>query len=386
MLIEIHILKNYPPVNLNRDETGAPKSCFFGGVQRGRISSQCLKRTWRTSDMFGDLGSRGIRTRGMPVEVERRLMESGIDQKFVREAVKKLTVIGNEKKGSSSEEESEKKKEDSEEKLKTKQMIFYCEEELDRIVQSVKSAIEADGNLRTFKARKLEDMMPPEFSNAESRFMTADIALFGRMVTSQYFADVDAAMHVAHAISTHTVNRESDYFTAVDELLKEGAGMLGDIDYNSCCYYEYASLDTDLLRENLKSCPDRDALMEKLIPTLLRVMAFSNPSGKQSTLSGEVMPDVIMVECKKDKIPLSYVNAFEIPVSIWGTHPDIVKNSIRKLAEHVNQMDHAFELPVLHRMWLAPRYSVDHPVRCDLCEKMSALTDACSAWLREDCQ
>ena len=253
MLIEIHILKNYPPVNLNRDETGAPKSCFFGGTQRGRISSQCLKRTWRTSDIFGDLDSRGIRTKGMPAEVGRRLMESGIDQQFVQEAVKKLTAIGSKeekKEENKKKKEGKEQEENSEEKSKTGQVIFYSKEELERIVQSVKSAIEVDGNLKTFKARKLEDMMPPEFKT-ENRFMTADIALFGRMVTSQYFANVEASMHVAHAISTHVVNRESDYFTTVDDLLNQkedgtvGAGMLGDIDYNSCCYYEYASLDTD---------------------------------------------------------------------------------------------------------------------------------------------
>ena len=75
MLIEIHMLKNYPLVNLNRDDSGAPKTCFFGGVQRGRISSQCLKRSWRMSESFRKLGSAGIRTRRMPEQVAKRLIE-----------------------------------------------------------------------------------------------------------------------------------------------------------------------------------------------------------------------------------------------------------------------------------------------------------------------
>ena len=83
MLIEIHMLKNYPPVNLNRDDSGAPKTCFFGGVQRGRISSQCLKRSWRTSDIFKRVGSYGIRTRKLPELVAERLLEMGVDPEIV---------------------------------------------------------------------------------------------------------------------------------------------------------------------------------------------------------------------------------------------------------------------------------------------------------------
>ncbi len=376
MLIEVHMLKNYPPVNLNRDDSGAPKSCFFGGVQRGRISSQCLKRSWRTSEIFRSLSSYGIRTRSMPAIVGERLSQMGIAREFVEEAVKKLTGIANKdgtinKKGEI-----------------TSQIVIYSDAEIDRIVQAVKSAIEEDGTLKKFTART-----PKEFdqlkSCAKDKPITADIALFGRMVTSDYLADVDAAMQVAHAISTHAVNRESDYFTAVDDIIGQsddasGAGMIGDVDYNSCCYYEYASLDTDILKENLKNCPECDTLIEKLIPVLLKAMAYSNPSGKQNTFAGQVLPDMIMVECKKDKIPLSYVNAFEDPVSSWGSQPNLVKNSIKKLTNHVNCMDHAYELPVLHRAFFAPRFADKHPDVCDLYNQFSAMTQACAGWLKED--
>ena len=376
MLIEIHMLKNYPPVNLNRDDGGAPKSCFFGGVQRGRISSQCLKRSWRTSETFRSLGSCGIRTRSMPAMVGERLNAMGVAPEFVEEAEKKLTGVANKdgtinKKGSM-----------------TAQIVFYSDEEIDRITAAVKAAIDQDGTLKTFANRK-----PKEFDQlkacAKDKPITADIALFGRMVTSDYFADVDAAMQVAHAISTHAVNRESDYFTAVDDLLGQsddstGAGMIGDVDYNSCCYYEYAALDTDILRENLKNCPDREALIEKLIPVLLRAMAYTNPSGKQNTFAGQVLPDLVMVECKTDKIPLSYVNAFEEPVSAWGNRPDLVKTSIRKLTDHVDCMDKAYELPVLHRAFFAPRFTDIHPASCSQYSQFSALAQACAGWLQED--
>ncbi len=376
MLIEIHMLKNYPPVNLNRDDSGAPKSCFFGGVQRGRISSQCLKRSWRTSDTFRALESYGIRTRGMPALVGDRLTEMGIPEEFVEEAVKKLTGVAN-KEGTINKKGSI-----------TSQIVIYSNEEIERIAQAVKAAMEKDGSLKAFAKRT-----PKEFDQlkacAKDKPITTDIALFGRMVTSDYFADVDAAMQVAHAISTHAVNRESDYFTAVDDLLGQsddstGAGMIGDVDYNSCCYYEYAALDTDILRENLKNCPDREALMEKLMPVLLRAMAYTNPSGKQNTFAGQVLPDLVMVECKKDKIPLSYVNAFEEPVSAWGNQPNLVKKSIEKLTAHVDCMDHAYELPVCHRAFFAPRFGETHPMACEVYDQFSALAQACAGWLQED--
>lgn len=376
MLIEVHMLKNYPPVNLNRDDSGAPKSCFFGGVQRGRISSQCLKRSWRTSEVFHSLGSYGIRTRSMPAIVGERLLQMGISEDLVEEAVKKLTGVAN-KEGTINKKGNI-----------TTQIVIYSDAEIDRIVQAVKTAIESDGTLKAFAKRT-----PKEFEQlkacAKEKPITADIALFGRMVTSEYFADVDAAMQVAHAISTHAVNRESDYFTAVDDLIGQsddssGAGMIGDVDYNSCCYYEYAALDTDILRENLKNCPDREVLMQKLIPILLKAMAYTNPSGKQNTFAGQVLPDLVMIECKKDKIPLSYVNAFEEPVSTWGGKPNLVKNSVEKLVNHVNCMDHAYELPILHRAFFAPRFNTQKPDQCDVFEQFTALTQSCAEWMQED--
>lgn len=376
MLIEIHMLKNYPPVNLNRDDSGAPKTCFFGGVQRGRISSQCLKRSWRTSDIFHELDSFGIRTRNMPVIVGQRLEELGIAQEFVDEAVKKLTGIANKdgtpnKKGNI-----------------TTQIVIYSQEEIERIVQAVKTAIEEDGDIKTFTKRS-----PKDFDKlrtcATDKPVTADIALFGRMVTSPYLADVDAAMQVAHAISTHGVNRESDYFTAVDDLIgnnedDSGAAMIGDVDYNSCCYYEYASIDTDILEENLKNSENKDELIEKLIPALIKAMAYTNPSGKQNTFAGQVLPDMVMVECKKDKIPLSYVNAFEEPVSAWGSQPNLVRISMKKFTEHVDCMDEAYELPVVHRAYFAPRFTDIHPGQYEEYKQFSAMMKACVEWLKED--
>ena len=372
MLIEIHMLKNYPPVNLNRDDSGAPKSCFFGGVQRGRISSQCLKRSWRTSEIFKSVGSYGVQTRKLPELIAERLIEMGVDSEIAEAAKEKMTGIAN-KEGTTTKDGM------------TQQIVFYAQDEIDRVAQRVKEAIDQDGDLKTFSRRK-----PKEFEkmkeDARISPISADIALFGRMVTSDYFMNVDAAMQVAHAISTHAVNRESDYYTAMDDLLKAGeeagAAMIGDIDYNSCCYYEYASVDTDMLADNLKNAPDKKNIIEKLIPALLKAMAYSNPSGKQNSFAGQIMPDLVMIECKQDKIPLSYVNAFEVPIAVWGSNPRVVENSIKRLAEHVDSMDQAYELPIQARGWFSPKYSEIKPLNCQQYTKYADLINACTGWLR----
>lgn len=373
MLIEVHMLKNYPPVNLNRDDSGAPKTCFFGGVQRGRISSQCLKRSWRTSDVFQSLGSVGIRTRKMPELVAEKLLEMGADPEMVEEAKIKLTGIAN-KEGKTSNDGI------------TTQIVFYAESEIAQVAARVKEAMDADGDLKTFKKRSAKGF-DALIKDAEITPISADLALFGRMVTSDYFVNIDAAMQVAHAISTHAVNRESDFFTAMDDLLtaseETGAGMMGDVDYNSCCYYEYASIDTDILRENLKNSENRDALVEQLIPVLIKAMAFTNPSGKQNTFAGQIMPDMVMIECKQDKIPLSYVNAFETPVTTWGNNPQVVKNSVQAFVKHVDCMDDAYELPVAHRAYFAPRFSDIKPGKCEQSTKLNEMLSAVAEWYKE---
>lgn len=372
MLIEIHMLKNYPPVNLNRDDSGAPKTCFFGGVQRGRISSQCLKRSWRMSESFRKLGSAGIRTRRMPERVANCLREKGIDDAYAERAQMMLTGILNDK-GTEIKEGY------------TKQVAFYSPEDIDKLTDSVIKAINADGDLKKFKARKANDFRKL-VDGAKTRPITADIALFGRMVTSDCFRDVDASIQVAHAISTHAVSRESDYFTAVDDLLKPGevgAGMMDDVDFNSCCYYEYAALDTDQLRENLKYTDNCEELMDRLVPALLRTMIVTNPSGKQNTFAGQVLPALILVECKRDKIPLSYVNAFEDPVTPYGGQ-GIVTKSVARLSAHVAAMDAAYQLPVEHRAWMSPLQDLDESMHGERVASMPALLERVAAWVKED--
>ena len=133
MLYEIHMLKNYPPVNLNRDDTGAPKSCTFGGTTRGRISSQCLKRSWRKSELFeNDIGAEklGTRTRRLPELVEKKLKEMGVSKEYIELLLPKLSGFGN------------KDGKENRDVNYTAQVIFYAPEDIDAVAAAIKSKLD----------------------------------------------------------------------------------------------------------------------------------------------------------------------------------------------------------------------------------------------------
>lgn len=375
MLYEIHMLKNYPPTNLNRDDTGAPKTCLFGGVMRGRVSSQCLKRSWRTSPSFrAEIGDEnlGIRTRKLPVLVAEKLEEMGVSHEFAEAIQPRLTGIGN------------KEGKETKDGNATAQVIFYAKDDITAVAEAVKALLDKCKSVKDVQKLKAKDIQAA-VTGADVRPVTLDIALFGRMVTSDAFRDVEASMQVAHAISTNKVSVESDYFTAMDDMLsgssmdEAGAAMIGDVDFNSSCYYVYASIDTDALAENLKYAENPDEIVRKAIPALLRTMAFTDPSGKQNSFAGHVLPSVVMVECKEKKISTSMVNAFVEPVGRGG---DLVKQSAEKLASEVDMIARNFGLEVKERLWFCvDKYDIKPESATKVCATFPALVEAVSASL-----
>lgn len=372
MLYEIHMIKNYPPTNLNRDDTGAPKTCMFGGVMRGRISSQCLKRSWRKSDLFRDAigeADLGIRTRKLPQLVADVLRGRGVSEEYLEILMPKLSAFGNK-------DGNENKKGNY-----TAQIVFYAPQDIAAVADAVEKKLVDCASAKDVKALKGKELQEC-VTGADVRPVTLDIALFGRMVTSNAFADVEAAMQVAHAISTNKVMMESDYYTAMDDLLRgdtleeSGSGMIGDIDYDSSCYYLYASLDTDALRDNLKYAEDPDGLVRKAIPALLRTMALTNPSGKQNSFAGHVLPSAMLVECKTDKIPVSLVNAFVKP-AVPGASGDLVQSSIESMVKQSDEIDQGFGLPVEKKLWFCmDRYSkIVPPSGAVVCKNFAELVE-----------
>ena len=149
--------------------------------------------------------------------------------------------------------------------------------------------------------------------------------------------------------------------------------MIGDIDYNSSCYYIYAALDSDALSENLNYTQDADEIVRAAIPALLRTMAFTNPAAKQNSFAGHVLPSAILVECKEKKIPVSYVNAYAEPA--YGK--DLIASSIRKLVEECDMTARDFALPVSRRLWFCvDKYEQAAPKDAEVCANFGALVDA----------
>ena len=374
MLYEIHMLKNYPPTNLNRDDTGAPKTCTFGGVTRGRISSQCLKRTWRTSDLFrSEIGAEnfGMRTRKLPELVSQRLLERGIAQEYVDIVKPKISGFGNK-------DGKETKNGDI-----TAQVIFFSPQDIEAVADMLIEKLGQCADKKDVEELKAKDLQAA-VKDADIRPVTLDIAMFGRMVTSDAFRNVEASMQVAHAISTNQVSVESDYFTAMDDLLngatmdEQGAGMIADLDFNASCYYIYAALDTDLLHDALKEVDNSDEIIQKAVPALLRAMAFTNPSGKQNSFAGHILPSAFMVCCKENKIPVSMVNAFVEPV--YGR--DVIRESIQKLADEADAMDRNFGIPTRELIWFSvDKYPISPKCATKVCDTFSELVTSAASLL-----
>jgi CRISPR-associated protein Cas7/Cse4/CasC subtype I-E len=191
------------------------------------------------------------------------------------------------------------------------------------------------------------------------RYDAVDIALFGRMTTSEAFADVEAAMQVAHAISTHAVVNEVDYFTAVDDLgaTGGGAGHVDEAMFNSACFYKYFSLDWDQLLINLRPPSGAEPtdiprqLAAAVLGHFLRAAALSSPSGKQNSHAAHNPPDAILVEVKSEKIPISYANAFADPVQPSREH-SLVKLSVQRLASYAAHVSSGYGI-ASSRLWFS---------------------------------
>lgn len=349
MLVEIHMLQNHSPCNLNRDDTGSPKDCMFGGVRRSRISSQSIKRSIRRSPVFAEEMKSiplAYRTRQLPALVKDRLIKDGVDPKMASMAALKVTGFGN----------SEGKEREKE--MDTAQIMFVTEQDIEAAVKVLKEAIAEAGTAEKLKEIKADVL---EAKMRYRRPVTPDIALFGRMITSDAFNDVEASMQVAHALSVNKMDHEFDYFTAVDDIKgpssDPGAGMIGDVEFNSACYYKYFSLDFDSLVRTLAG-PEADEKTQKeareiamiTLKAFLKAAIFTTPSGKQNTFAAHQLPDAILIEVRPKKTPVSYANAFVKPVKPKG-EKDLVDVSVEQFADYTGILNKKFNLESSLRLW-----------------------------------
>lgn len=300
--IDIHALQTLPPSNINRDDTGSPKSAFFGGVQRQRVSSQAWKSAIRRDfELHLDRSKLGVRTRLIADKVVARILDlaSEFDADAAEEAVKQaFTAVKNPKNKKYVKLERQEGDKRISDRAVSNVALFLSNQQIDKLAQAI---IEANGE-------KIPPNQVQEMLNTEHGI---EIALFGRMLADAPDFNVDAACQVAHALSVHGTEPDFDYYTAVDDVVRSagdstGASMIGTIEMASSTLYRYANINLDALTTNLG---DANVSVEA---TLAFVRAFieSMPTGKQNSFAARTLPDAVIVTVRNDR-PISYVNAFE---------------------------------------------------------------------------
>jgi len=360
VLIQIHTLQNYAPANLNRDDSGSPKDAMFGGFLRGRISSQCLKRSIRRGETspfrveFEKDGLLGERTKQLPAIIREALAALHADEKAIDAIVVRAGELGRESRKTKNRDEED-GGEDAENTASdtdvadvateavvdggTKQLIF-----IDRKTEAPRMA-EILLALYRKDAKAWAKLKPEEIAKALGASVprSVDIALFGRMTTSAALKNIQASVQVAHALSTNAIKQEFDYYTAMDDLQADsepGAGMIGDVEFNSACYYKYCNAHWEGLLSNVGGDIE---IAQRAILALLEGFIFAQPSGKQNSFAAHNLPDFVLVEVSDKNLPVNYANAFLKPVKGFGDRT-LMENSVSALSNHVGRLSKVFSL------------------------------------------
>lgn len=283
--LDIHAIQTVPPSCVNRDDTGSPKSAIYGGVERARVSSQAWKHAMRMyfETIFDDteLGSRTKQIPGMIAEKILELDKTLSKEEAIKKALEALANAGiktDDKKGTAS-------------------ALFFISKY--QVEQLAELAVAKESDKKAYKTAIKDNP-------------AVDIALFGRMVADDPSLNYDAASQVAHAISTHGVKTEYDYFTAVDDEQAEdnsGAGHLGTIEFNSATLYRYATVN---IRELYETIGDDTP---SVVRGFVEAFVCSMPTGKQNTFANRTLPDMLYVTVREDQ-----------PVNLSGAFENAVKN------------------------------------------------------------
>jgi len=308
--IQIHALTIYAPSNLNRDDTGRPKTAKFGGAERLRISSQALKRAIRTSDAFKARvdGQRGERTQRLGDDICAHLVGKGLSPEKAVEGARAIAAVFG-------------KIKDAKDKNPTyiEQLAFVSPQE--RAAALAFADKLAAGEPLPEDTKDLVALVLRKSDTA------TDVAMFGRMLADNPDFNREAAVQVAHAITTHKVEVEDDFYTAVDDLKKPaedaGAGFIGELGFGSGVFYIYACIDRDLLEKNLGG--DK-SLVATAIEGLLEGLATSSPTGKQASFASRSRASYLRIE-KGTQQPRSLAAAFFKPVR----GDDLLKDSIDRI-------------------------------------------------------
>ena len=340
--LQIHWLSSYPGALLNRDEAGLGKRLPFGGATRGRVSSQSLKRHWRLagSDSLDRAGDNpwalqnldipmGVRTK---LAVEEKIMPRARELQEAPEEVADAVLMELHGKNATD--------------PKKRQALYFGEPEIEFLGKLAAEAL-AVGTAKE-AADAFKDRLKEERGNL--RALKAKVgaglgaALFGRMVTSDPAANTDAAIHVAHAITVHSMERELDFMTAVDDLVRreddEHAGSAGmfDMELTSGLYYGYVVADAGLLVSNLAG--DRE-IAAKVAEHLIHLVAQVSPGAKKGSTAPYAWAEFVLVETGNLQ-PRTLANAFRDPVRLRDGDAPLLQTTVSRLAAHLAALDEAY--------------------------------------------
>jgi CRISPR system Cascade subunit CasC len=344
--MELHILQSVPVTCLNRDDLNSPKTTVFGGIQRARVSSQAWKRAIRElaeevlPDEKNGLFS-GNRTRRFVFALKNRLFKREVPAKSSEELAEQVADIV---------ETLDTKKVDSEGCKKIKTMMFFSESEYDAIADLIansadvkdqinlieKSIVDEDKKKKEKILKKMNNILKKGAIAKAIKSVqlkdAADIALFGRMVASDASLSVEASTMFSHALSTHKVDNEIDFFSAVDDLQTEeesGAAITSTLEFNSATYYRFAALNLDMLADEnhlaAMSLEERQSVVRTFLEATIKAM----PGARKSSMNGNTLPVYVLGVVRNEGHPLQLVNAFETP--LFPTSRGYAAESVKKM-------------------------------------------------------
>lgn len=342
LYIDLHVLQTVPPSCVNRDDTGSPKTAVYGGVTRARVSSQAWKHEMRLSfenfmskcvskenaEETSDLAKRGngYRTRHLVKLVYDEICKiSDIpDAEQKAEKAVKMALLTDKKRKNQEEDEKKKEKKKVKEEPFDKRTMSEVLIFANKIQISEIAKLAINGETDSSKYKKAFNSMP-----------SLDMILFGRMVADDPTLNFDAAAQVAHAISTHEVRNEYDYFTAVDDCSPEdnaGAGHLGTVEFNSSTLYRYATVNVSELARGLATDD-----LAKAVRCFAEAFICTMPTGKQNTFANRTLPDMVYAAVRRDQ-PVNLVGAFERPVKSSGGYVESSENAFCDYAKEVYRL------------------------------------------------
>lgn len=329
LYLDIHVLQTLPPSNINRDDAGSPKQAIYGGVRRARVSSQAWKRATRVelekllpSDQASTRTARILGLLTAQLEADHDLTNEQATE-LASALLSQLQI----KTGKKAEN--------------TAYLLFFGESQLKRlsslVIDDAHDLINLPEKERTVALKELD------VAGVLRTGHPAAVGLFGRMVADFPNLNVDAATQFAHAISTHAVETEFDYFTAVDDensADQTGAGMIGTVEFNSATYYRFVTLGVHQLLENLNG--DLTATLD-VLNAFIRSFVLSMPSGHINSFGNRTAPGFVGIALRDDQ-PVNLVSAFEKPV--WS-RDGLLASSLQRLAHEQQTTSSLWDLPPL---------------------------------------